>query len=114
MGINALYSEDLVPYFLEIAGDPKEENALFGMKEEERKKVIALGAKPEDADAQKALPKDGWLVEIRGYTYHKVNKDFVKETIMANLMNPGHLANERNKEAYEDLQKRIEKNVSFL
>jgi hypothetical protein len=115
-GTNALYTDDFGPYFQEIGGEGK---VLFGMNDEEQKKVTEYAKSAEggteDAEKRAALPKDGWLVEIRGYTYHKAGKNFVKETIVANLMKPNlKPERERAPEALKDLEKRVQERVSFL
>jgi type IV pilus assembly protein PilM len=65
--VNAMFTEDLTGYF----GRLKEANKdLEEMPEEERK------APPTGA---------GWVVEIRGYTHHQRQRDFVVETFLDNL-----------------------------
>ncbi len=112
-GINALYTEDLGPYFRKLYADSE---TLQGMSTAERRHVAEFVANDADPEKQKTSPlfdkgKDGWIVEIRGFTYHKDMEKFVKETIVHNLQFPASLKG--NKEL-EEVSKRVEKNVSYL
>lgn len=93
VGVNALYSDDLFPYFRKLATDVEN---LEGMDDTEQIKVKAF-IKETDEAKRKAIPKedaphrDGWLVEVRGYTYHKGGVKFVKHTLVENLRFPANL-----------------------
>ena len=50
---------------------------LLKESEEAQRKMIA------------GIPHEGWLVEIRGYTYHQGKLKFIEETLIENLRNPG-------------------------
>jgi hypothetical protein len=39
----------------------------------------------ESRDKVAGIPKSGWVVEVRGYTYHKGEMDFVMKTLLENL-----------------------------
>jgi len=74
--VSALYSDDLASYYQNIY---TEIPTLRGMD-------------PGDAELVKnkkfdLLPKTGWVVEIRGYTYND-NVRFIENTILENLQNP--------------------------
>jgi cell division ATPase FtsA len=85
VGVNAMYTDDLKPFFLKIFEDGP---LLLGMSQTDKNKVENL-AKKGDA---KEMPKAGWVVEIRGYTYHPQKARFVEETLVQNLRNPTALA----------------------
>lgn len=91
VGLTSLYSEDLSAYFKKIheAGDQ-----LRGMPAEEKAKVVQFVAE-KDADARSKLemPKAGWIVEVRGYTYHFDKDMFVENTLIENLKYPERLKN---------------------
>jgi type IV pilus assembly protein PilM len=99
-GIDALYSDDLIPYFKRIA-DEHSKVPIPGMDPDEEKKIRE---KPAD------LPKKGWLFEIRGYTHHKDGPRFVIATLLENLHNPGAIQNELS----DEMQKKIKDRMSFL
>jgi type IV pilus assembly protein PilM len=69
-GVSALYSENLInDYFTPCAKKPgltKDEYELVTTKKE-------------------SLPKAGWIIEVRGYTYHDDKERFVRDTLAANL-----------------------------
>jgi type IV pilus assembly protein PilM len=83
-GVMPLYSDDLQPYFRKIH---KEGDALFGMDAGERNAVLDfVNAKDQESrDKVAGIPKSGWVVEVRGYTYHKGEMDFVMKTLLENL-----------------------------
>src|SRR5262249_170516 len=82
-GIVPMYSEDLGPYFKKIAADSVD---LLGMDEADKKRVRELvNAKDAEVPPEKAPPKKGWVVEIRGYTYHHNGAEFVNKTFLDNL-----------------------------
>jgi len=72
--LNALYTDDLGGFFrnLKVASPD-----LDGMPEEE-KKTPPTGA--------------GWVVEVRGYTYNRLQRGFVAETFVDNLINRSRAA----------------------
>jgi type IV pilus assembly protein PilM len=91
-GIMQLYTDDLGPYFRKIHS---ETSALFGMDNEEKNRVVAfVTAKDQDAKDKSNLPKAGWVIEIRGYTYHKDGMVFVMSTLVENLRSPEYRRNE--------------------
>ena len=123
IGINALYTDDLYPFYSKILLDGSE---LPGMQQYEKEKVKAYAEK-EDAAARKALsdedigksmteaknaPKDGWVVEIRGYTYvQPKSEEFVDATLIENLKYPSKLKDIQMSDA---LKGKIEKRVGYL
>ncbi|MCS7045208.1 MAG: type IV pilus assembly protein PilM [Gemmataceae bacterium] len=74
-GINALYSDDLAPFFKKLKKDAP---TLPGMKSEEQQAI----------ESEKDLPSKGWVVEIRGYTYHDKGQKFIEHTLLENLKYP--------------------------
>jgi type IV pilus assembly protein PilM len=65
--VNALFTEDLSGYFGRLKAACKE---LDGMP----------------AEDQKTLPSgSGWVVELRGYTYHDQQRKFIVETLVDNI-----------------------------
>ena len=105
-GINALYSDDLGPYFRQIARDVLDlEKAGMGDIEAANLKKFAEAKDPEELK-KLDLPRDGWVVEIRGYTYHEnIDKlDFVEDTIVENLRNPTHI---KDKEMTDRIKERV-------
>jgi type IV pilus assembly protein PilM len=103
LGINAMYSDDLAPYFKAIE---KENPELSGLTDEEKGKIAKLLK-----GSEKDTPKSGWVVEIRGYTYHKETEKFIADTLIQNLRNPGAL---KDISIDEDLKKKVSERVSFL
>jgi type IV pilus assembly protein PilM len=87
-GVMSLYSEDLQPYFKKIHADG---DVLFGMDEADKKRVVAF-ATGKDQEG-KDLPKIGWVIEIRGYTYHQDEMVFVRYSLLENLFNPEYRRN---------------------
>lgn len=77
-GIDCLYSENLEPYFDKVFKDTKE--ILPGMTFEEQKHV---------KEEKEKLPKQGWVFAIRGYVHHWDKEQFVINTLLENLRNPG-------------------------
>jgi type IV pilus assembly protein PilM len=69
--VNALFTDDLAAYFGRLQGAIKE---LDGM--------------PAD-DKTKAPNGPGWIVELRGYTFHQGQRDFVVDTLLANIAAKG-------------------------
>jgi type IV pilus assembly protein PilM len=66
--VNALFTDDLPGYFTEL-----------------RKAAKELDGMPDD---QKKNPPtgSGWVVEVRGYTYHTKQRAFIVETFIQNLI----------------------------
>jgi type IV pilus assembly protein PilM len=110
-GVNALYTEDLGPYFRLLHADGEQ---LRGMDATERKHITDFVGEQNSETRDKSplfeKGKDGWVVEIRGYTYHKGGESFVKDTIIQNLKYPGQLEDKKDKEMIE----RIKQRVSYL
>jgi hypothetical protein len=77
-GITALYSDNLPAEFFSKLMDSK----LEGMRRDQAEAVRDVNAKRGPAST---LPKAGWVVEIRGYTYHTETWNFVMNTLVANL-----------------------------
>ena len=84
VGINALYSANLGGYFRKIYNDG---NHLNGMSDEEKTQIIGFVENPNDAKSA-TLTSPGWIVELRGYTYHKAGANFVEHSIIENLKYP--------------------------
>ena len=95
-GVDAVYSDDLGLYFAKVYQDT---NALRGMPDPDRTFVKQFGESKDQAEKdklfeepvkesepnKKKLPKAGWVIEIRGYTYHWDSVEFVENTIIENL-----------------------------
>lgn len=113
-GINALYSDDLGPYFRKLHKDGE---TLRGMHAEEKKQILDF---VKEADAEKSkllgLPKDGWVIEISGYTYHRSAGQFIEHTLIENLKYPSRLkdAKGNNVVLSEEMQKYVEQRVGYL
>jgi len=126
-GINALYTDDLYAFFNKIKNDRP---ALPGMHPND---VATLNAFLNEKDAKKRekysdqkdgprvsvkdVPKEAWIVEVRGYTYQKDNEKFIEETIIENLRNPENVKDHTGKNIAlsPDLIEQIRKNrISFL
>jgi hypothetical protein len=111
-GVMELYSDDLQPYFRFIHGKG---DALFGMDNAEKNQIIEfVAAKDQDAKDKAKLPKTGWVVEVRGYTYHMEEMVFVMLSFLENLRQPEYARKPEWKEFKdwlskqpEDAQKRI-------
>src|SRR5262249_13419867 len=69
--VNALFADDLTAYF----GRLKKENKDLDGKPAHDQKNVPLGS--------------GWVVELRGYTYHDQQRKFVVETFVDNLATRG-------------------------
>ncbi len=114
VGVNAMYSEDLSGYFRKLYEDGKE---LTSMTQAEKDRIDKL-IKGSDKDT----PKTGWVVEIRGYTYHWHADKFVENTLIQNLRNPGEVIKDitldgdpkRDAEKKAELKKKVSERVSFL
>jgi type IV pilus assembly protein PilM len=83
-GIMALYTEDLGNYFRKIFSD----GILFGMDEAEKKKITDFCGKEAESKDKAGLAKPGWVVEVRGYTYHEDEMKFVEHGFVENLRAP--------------------------
>lgn len=104
-GISALYSDDLPSFFKNVY---KHSQRLEAMSPAESKLVKDYAAtKEESPDAKGKLPAKGWVVEIRGYTYHGGENEFVVNTIIENLANPGGVGNVLSKEMKERILDRM-------
>ncbi|HZZ78550.1 MAG TPA: type IV pilus assembly protein PilM [Gemmataceae bacterium] len=113
VGVNTMYTDDLKPFFLKIHEDGP---LLLGMSQDDKNKVEKL-AKGGDA---KDMPKSGWVVEIRGYTYHRDKAKFVEETLVQNLRNPEALAEvdplskKSDIKLTDELRAHVSKHVKFV
>ncbi|MBY0522659.1 MAG: type IV pilus assembly protein PilM [Gemmataceae bacterium] len=67
--VNSMYTEDLSNYFKRMQDTSK---SMLGMSEFDQKHP----PKPREA---------GWVVELRGYTYHSGSQQFVLDTFVDNL-----------------------------
>jgi type IV pilus assembly protein PilM len=111
--IATMYSDDLPGVLKKIYG---EKQALQGMAPREKDAVISLAdparAQSIGVDAQNMapLPDKGWVVEIRGYTYHDDGPDFVINTLLENLAFPDKVGNKLP----PDLEREIKAQVGFL
>ncbi|MBI3408116.1 MAG: type IV pilus assembly protein PilM [Planctomycetes bacterium] len=101
-GILAMYSEDLSGYFKALV---EQSPKLVGMKNSERDTLENIAT-----NKGAGLPKDGWVVEIRGYTYNKGGEEFVINTILENLAYPKNV----NPKLPQKLEEEVLKNISFL
>lgn len=105
-GIAQLYSDDLGPYFTKLVADS---NRLLGMQREEQGMFDTV-KKTVKEEAKDKLPKKGWVVEIRGYTYHDHGESLVIDTIMENLGYPEGVGNVMP----EEMKKQIKAQIGFL
>ncbi|MCI0637766.1 MAG: type IV pilus assembly protein PilM [Gemmataceae bacterium] len=109
-GITPLYTEDLATFFQNVY---KVTDLLRGLSPAEREIVEKLGKAQDQAavdDAKTKLPPKAWVIEIRGYTYHKDGVAFVENTILENLALPEMVDNKLTKE----MEKHIRNRISFL
>ncbi|MCI0376523.1 MAG: type IV pilus assembly protein PilM [Gemmataceae bacterium] len=109
-GITPLYTEDLATFFQNVY---KVTDLLWGLSPAEREIVEKLGKAQDQAavdDAKTKLPAKAWVIEIRGYTYHKAGVAFVENTILENLALPENVGNKLTK----DMEKHIKDRISFL
>jgi type IV pilus assembly protein PilM len=104
-GIDCLWSEDLAGFYRNLTAD--KENRLIGLTQEEKDML----AKEIDK-----LPKKGWVVEIRGSTYHQGGVKFVENTLVENLALPEKVGNDYKKQADELAAqlKEVNKNLETL
>lgn len=103
IGVNAMYSDDLSGYFKKLYDEGKE---LGGMNQTEKERIVKLVGGND-----KEIPKSGWVVEIRGYTYHRDRNLFIENTLIQNLRSPGEL---KDITIDENLKKKVSDRVSFL
>jgi len=110
VGVNAMYSDNLDPYFEKLV----EDNArLIGI--EEAKMVKAFAESKAAEDKRGTIPKDGWVIEIRGYTYHKKGAFFVEHTFIENLKHPESMKTFDGKKVLTpEMEERVKKNIGFL
>jgi len=87
-GFHALWCDDIPGYFTNIYTTAK---ALKSMREDE----IPSSRRPRKSrppscrtTLKKKIPEKAWVVEIRGYTYHKDGESFVINTLIENLRRP--------------------------
>jgi type IV pilus assembly protein PilM len=80
-GVVAMYCDDLPKeYFARLIGETNKDKTpskLIGLSAEDGKNI-----REKNADK---LPKAGWVVEIRGFTYHQDADRFIRNTILENL-----------------------------
>jgi hypothetical protein len=74
-GVTAVRSEDVSVFLKTLSPVPQ------GLSTKERALVEAL-QKGKDEDK---APKQGWIIEVRGYTYNHKGADFVRDTLVENL-----------------------------
>lgn len=88
--IASMYTDDLPSYFKRIheykpiltGMDPLEADQVVTWSKKGEKKAIKV--RGED----RPFPEQGWIIEIRGYTYHEKGRSFVDETFLDNLNYP--------------------------
>jgi hypothetical protein len=90
MSVTEMFVDELPGFYkkLDDWGDP-----YNSMDPDERQRL---------RDKPSSFPKEGWLVEIRGYTYHNKTIHFVKNTFVENLRSFKGKQNEKTKE-WEDV-----------
>jgi type IV pilus assembly protein PilM len=103
-GISAMYTEDVPSYFKNIQKDTP---VLRAMTFQEKQTVVEVATKDEGKDK---IPQKCWVVEVRGYTYHKDGEEFIDNTLKENLMFPEKVGTKLTKEMTDVARK----NVSFL
>ncbi|MCI0462303.1 MAG: hypothetical protein L0Z62_35575, partial [Gemmataceae bacterium] len=85
-GIVPLYTDDLAESFFKKLKEKEEKEpflAKSGMRKAEIDQVKKGEVKLFDKDR-----KSGWIVEVRGFTYHKFTEKFVIDTLVENLAAP--------------------------
>ncbi|MFO0866083.1 MAG: pilus assembly protein PilM [Gemmataceae bacterium] len=103
-GISAMYTEDVPSYFKNIQKDTP---VLRAMTFQEKQTVVEVATKDEGKDK---IPQKCWVVEVRGYTYHKDGEEFIDNTLKENLMFPEKVGTKLTKEMTDVARK----NVSYL
>ncbi len=104
--ISSLYEDDLLPYFGNLV---KATNMLRGFQPDELK-LFDQKKEMVKEESKDKLPKKGWVVEIRGYTYHHDGQSLVEDTVMENLGNPEGVGNTLS----PDTKKQIKEQMGFL
>lgn len=110
-GINALYSEDLSGYFIKIF---KDNQLLRGLSPQEFARVTAHPEQQRELRDQ--LPKSGWVVEIRGYTYHDKRGQFVIDTFLENLADLEKIKDEKGEliKLSQEMKDRVRQKVGYM
>jgi type IV pilus assembly protein PilM len=92
-GILPLYTDDLLPFFRKIHEDRGDQ--VQGMDNAEKIQIINFATGKDDAKekAKDKLKGSGWVIEIRGYTYHQEGMKFVRASLVENLRNPEYRRN---------------------
>lgn len=60
--------------------------AAVGMDEDQAK--LLLGLSTADAKAIEKIPKHGWVIEVRGFTYHNKGVDLIRDSFIEALAEP--------------------------
>ncbi len=113
-GISSLFSDDLGLYFKKIHA---EGNRLRGMALAEKGKVDKFVVEDDKEALEKnGLPKDGWVVEVRGYTYHWDEIDFIENTIVENLNYPEKLRDSKGQDVKltPEMKKLVREQISYM
>lgn len=111
-GVNSLYADDL-PAYLKTVHQWSER--LPGMSDVEQRAVwdYAKAANEEEAaEARRALPSQGWVVEIRGYTYYWGGSEFVENTLLRNLTRVDK-GNKLDEDLRHKMIERVKNRISF-
>jgi type IV pilus assembly protein PilM len=107
-GIDEMYSDDLKPFYEAIMATNG--GKLFGMKASEAK-VLRDAAKEKNFEK---LPKKGWVVEVRCYTYYGAGDnhplDFMTDTYVENLANPEGLGMQIS----DEIKRLVRENISHV
>jgi type IV pilus assembly protein PilM len=97
-GIDGLYFDDLTPYFKAVKeGADAGKFKLDSMHPDERNKI----------EQAQSLPKKGWVFEVRGYTHHEAGNDFIRDTLLENLLRPENVKNVLSPEMKAKVKDRI-------
>jgi len=89
-GISSRYTDDLSGFYRKIATKATQVDdgeKLKGMDLDEKKKIVTFATSGDKT----GLDMSGWVIEIRGYTYHEDNGSFVEEAFLENLNKPWYL-----------------------
>ena len=102
-GMAALYSDNLpVDFFTPVLTTGGNPAILYGMTDLQK-----------DAVRKKNVPKAGWIVELRGYTFHWAKQNFVLSTLVENLVDivkrDDHKQKDENRQIKYDLHPDTEK-----
>jgi type IV pilus assembly protein PilM len=110
-GIGEMYTDDLKTFYESLVTNT--EGKLFGMKPNE---AAELRKAVKDKAFDK-LPKSGWVVELRCYTYfgnfpqEKIDPlEFLKDSYIENLASPESLGQEIS----EDIKRLVRENISHV